>query len=45
MKGLVVMFPDMPQGKLASRAILDWTVKTAKVAAPLVEWLAFSIRA
>jgi uncharacterized protein (TIGR02453 family) len=45
MKGLVVMFPDMPQAELASRAILDWTVKTAKVAAPLVEWLAFSIRA
>jgi uncharacterized protein (TIGR02453 family) len=45
MKGLVVMFPDMPQAKLASRAILDWTVQTAKVAAPLVEWLAFSIRA
>ena len=45
MKGLVVMFPDMPQAKLASREVLDWTVKTAKVAAPLVEWLAFSIRA
>ena len=45
MKGLVTMFPDMPRDKLASRAILDWTVKTAKVAAPLVEWLAFSIRA
>ena len=44
MKGLVVMFPEMPRAKLASRAILDWTVKTAKVAAPLVEWLAFSIR-
>jgi hypothetical protein len=32
------------QAKLASRAILDWTVKTAKVAAPLVEWLAFAVR-
>ncbi len=45
MKGLVVMFPDMPRAELGSRAILDWTVKTAKIAAPLVEWLAFSIRA
>jgi len=45
MKGLVVMFPEMPRAKLASRAILDWTVKNAKLAAPLVDWLAFSIRA
>ena len=45
MKGLVVMFPEMPRAKLASRAILDWTVKTAKIAAPLVDWLAFSTRA
>ena len=43
MKGLVVMFPEMPREKLASRAILDWTVKTAKVAAPFVEWLTFAL--
>ncbi len=42
MKGLVVMFPEMPRAKLASRTLLDWTVKAARAAAPLVEWLAFS---
>jgi uncharacterized protein (TIGR02453 family) len=43
MKGLVVMFPDVPRAKLSSRAILDWTVKTAKVAAPFVEWVTFAL--
>ncbi len=43
MKGMVVMFPDVPREKLASRAILDWTVKNAKTAAPFVEWLTFSL--
>ena len=33
----------MLREKLASRAILDWTVRTAKVAAPFVEWLTFAL--
>ena len=43
MKGLVTMFPDVPEKSLASRAILDWIVKQAKVAAPFVEWLTFAL--
>ena len=41
-KGLVVVYPDFPRGKLASRALLDWVVKRSREAAPLVEWLAFA---
>jgi uncharacterized protein (TIGR02453 family) len=41
-KGLVVSFPALPKGLLVSRGLVDWLVKHAKQAAPLVEWLASS---
>lgn len=41
-KGLVVGFPPIPPGTIASRKLLDWVVTEAKRAAPLVTWLAFA---
>ncbi|HEX7603551.1 MAG TPA: DUF2461 domain-containing protein [Polyangiaceae bacterium] len=41
-KGLVLMFPAMPKGLLAKRALLDWTVTHAKAVAPVVRWLVFA---
>jgi uncharacterized protein (TIGR02453 family) len=43
MKGLVVVYPEFPRAKLASRALLDWIVKQSRDAAPLVEWLAYAM--
>ena len=39
-KGLIVTFPALPPKLLVSRALVDWLVKRAAPAAPLVEWLA-----
>ena len=41
-KGLVVMFPPIPDGIVDSRAFADWVVTQAKAAAPLVRWLVFN---
>ncbi len=41
-KGLTVGFPDMPKGILASPKLAPWLVTHVKLAAPLVEWLAFA---
>ena len=39
-KGLIVSFPAPPRETLVSRAFLEWVVKHAQRAVPLVEWLA-----
>ena len=41
-KGLVLMFPKMPKGLQAKRALLDWAVTHAKAVAPVVRWLVFA---
>jgi uncharacterized protein (TIGR02453 family) len=41
-KGLIVEFPAIPGGMLASPKLAAWLVKECKIAAPLVEWLAFA---
>lgn len=41
-KGLIVGFPKIPAGAIASRKLLDWVVTEAKRSAPLVTWLAFA---
>lgn len=41
-KGLVVMFPPIPEGIVHTRAIADWLVARAREAAPLVRWLVFN---
>jgi uncharacterized protein (TIGR02453 family) len=41
-KGLVVAFPALPKGLLASPSLVKWLVDGCKVSAPLVEWLAFA---
>lgn len=38
-KGLIVGFPKMPKGIVASRKLAAWLADGAKQAAPLVEWL------
>lgn len=43
-KGLIVGFPALPQGILASSKLVDWLAKHAKAARPLVEWLTFATR-
>jgi uncharacterized protein (TIGR02453 family) len=40
-KGLVVSFPPIPDGIVASHALADWIATEAKRAAPLVTWLVF----
>src|SRR5439155_2908410 len=37
---LIVTFPEPPRNLLVSRAFVDWLVKGARRAVPLVEWLA-----
>ncbi len=39
-KGLIVSFPEIPRDLLVRRELLDWLVKQARRAVPLVEWLA-----
>ena len=39
-KGLTVSFPPLPRQLLVDRALVDWLVRHAKRAVPLVEWLA-----
>ncbi len=41
-KGLVVGFPAIPDGMLASRQLAGWLTKACKTTAPFVEWLAFA---
>ncbi len=41
-KGLMVEFPKMPKGLLASKKLAAWLADGAKQAAPLVEWLVFA---
>jgi uncharacterized protein (TIGR02453 family) len=44
LKGLVAMFPSMPAALVKKRALLDWAVAQAKLAAPMVRWLAYEAR-
>ena len=44
LKGLVAMFPSMPAALLKKRALLEWAVVQAKLAAPMVRWLAYEAR-
>ena len=39
-KGLIVSFPELPRELLVSRGLVDWLVRHAQRAAPVVEWLA-----
>jgi uncharacterized protein (DUF2461 family) len=41
-KGLIVGFPTMPPGLLATPKLAKWLVEGCKTAAPLVEWLVFA---
>jgi uncharacterized protein (TIGR02453 family) len=41
-KGLVVSFPKVPKGLLASPKLTRWLADGCKTAAPLVEWLVFA---
>jgi uncharacterized protein (TIGR02453 family) len=41
-KGLVVTFPAVPKGLLASPKLVKWVSDACKTAAPLVEWLVFA---
>lgn len=41
-KGLIVSFPAIPEGLVATRGLLDWLVVQARVAAPLVRWLVYN---
>lgn len=41
-KGLVLMFPPVPKGLIAKRALLDWAVTHARAVAPVVRWLVFA---
>jgi uncharacterized protein (TIGR02453 family) len=41
-KGLVVSFPKLPQGLLATPKLVKWLAQGCKTAAPLVEWLVFA---
>jgi uncharacterized protein (TIGR02453 family) len=41
-KGLVVGFPTLPQGLLATPKLTKWLADGCKTAAPLVEWLVFA---
>jgi uncharacterized protein (TIGR02453 family) len=40
-KGLIVSF-EPPTASITKRALLDWVVERARIAAPLVEWLTFA---
>jgi uncharacterized protein (TIGR02453 family) len=42
-KGLVVTFPEVPKGLVATSKLTKWVADASKTAAPLVEWLAFAI--
>ncbi|CAN5482190.1 DUF2461 domain-containing protein [soil metagenome] len=44
MKGLTAGFPAMPKGLLHKPALVDWLVEHGKAVAPLVTWLATSIK-
>lgn len=44
LKGLVAMFPSMPASLVRKRALLDWVVAQAKLAAPMVRWLSYEAR-
>jgi uncharacterized protein (TIGR02453 family) len=41
-KGLTVGFRDLPKGILATPKLVKWLAGECKIAAPLVEWLAFA---
>jgi uncharacterized protein (TIGR02453 family) len=41
-KGLVVSFPPLPRGILASGELAKWLAAECKTASPLVEWLVFA---
>jgi uncharacterized protein (TIGR02453 family) len=41
-KGLVVTFPDLPAGLLATGKLAKWLAGGCKLAAPFVEWLVFA---
>jgi uncharacterized protein (TIGR02453 family) len=41
-KGLVVGFPKVPKGLLATPKLVQWLTDKCKTAAPLVEWLVFA---
>lgn len=41
-KGLIVTFPAIPPDLKASAKLVDWAVKHARAAAPLVRWLAYN---
>lgn len=41
-KGLVAMFPAIPEDQIATRRFVDWVVTQAKAAAPLVRWLVYN---
>jgi uncharacterized protein (TIGR02453 family) len=41
-KGLVVRFPAVPAGLLATPKLVKWVADGCKAAAPLVEWLVFA---
>jgi len=44
MKGLTAGYPTMPKGLLHKPALVDWMVEHGKAVAPLVIWLATSIK-
>ncbi len=44
MKGLTAGFPAMPKGLIHKPALVDWMVDHGKAVAPLVTWLATSIK-
>lgn len=44
MKGLTAGFPEMPRGLIHKPALVDWLVEHGKAVAPLVKWLATSIK-
>ncbi len=41
-KGLIVSFPKVPKGLLASPKLVQWLTDGCKTARPLVEWLVFA---
>jgi uncharacterized protein (TIGR02453 family) len=41
-KGLIVGFPKVPKGLLATPKLTKWVADCCKATAPLVEWLAFA---
>jgi uncharacterized protein (TIGR02453 family) len=41
-KGLVVRFPKLPAGTLATTKLTAWLANQCKMASPLVEWLVFA---